>query len=143
MNLTASITLAVSAFLSGSTLQTTDLVSVQPFMEAQTVEEYVRDYFADVPVMIAVAKCESEFRQFDKDGKILKNPTSSAIGIFQIMASIHQDSADADLGLDITNIQGNAAYARYLYEKQGTAPWESSKSCWGKTPEGKAHIAKK
>lgn len=143
MNLTASITLAVSAFLSGSTLPSSNIVAIQPFQTAQTVEEYVREYFADVPVMVAIAKCESQFRQFDEDGNILKNPTSTAIGVFQIMASIHQDHADEALGLDITNVQGNAAYARYLYEQQGTVPWNASKACWGKTQAAKDHFAKK
>lgn len=128
----------VLSFLSGPSQ-----ITVQPFMAAQTVEEYVHEYFADIPVMIAIAECESQFRQFDKDGKILKNPTSTAIGIFQVMASIHQEHADTDLGLDITNIQGNAGYARYLYEKQGTTPWNASKACWSKTEAAKAHVAKK
>lgn len=138
-NLTASSLLAASAIVSGGPLSAE--LATAPFEEAQTVEEYVREYFADAPVMVAIAKCESQFRQYDKDGNILKNPTSSAIGVFQIMASIHQESADADLGLDITNVQGNAGYARHLYEKQGTVPWNASKACWGKTEAGKAHLA--
>ena len=138
----ASVALAFSALLTPGTLQTNELINPQPFNQAQTVEEYVRDYFADAPVMVAVAKCESQFRQSDKDGKILKNPKSTAIGTFQIMASIHQTPAAEKLGLDITTIEGNAAYARYLYEKKGTQPWNASKACWGKTEEAKEHFAK-
>jgi hypothetical protein len=78
-----------------------------------------------------IAQCESQMRQFDKNGNILKNPTSSAIGIMQIMSSIHDPIADK-LGIDIYTIQGNLAYARYLYGKSGTTPWDSSKPCWGK-----------
>ncbi len=140
MHLTASIALAVSAFLTSS-LESTDTLKIQPFGPAQTVEEYVRDYFADEPVMIAIAKCESQFRQTDKNGKLLKNAHSSAIGVFQIMSSIHAGNAEKNLGIDITTIEGNAAYARYLYEKSGTKPWNASKSCWGKTEEAKAHFA--
>jgi hypothetical protein len=139
MHITASIALAVSAFLTGS-FESND-IKVQPFAPAQTVEEYVRDYFADAPVMIAIASCESQFRQSNKDGTILKNAKSSAIGVFQIMASIHQKDAAQNLGLDITTIEGNAAFARYLYEKSGTKPWNASQKCWGKTQEAKDHFA--
>lgn len=140
MHLTTSIALAVSAFLGGS-LESNPTIIVHPFSPAQTVEEYVRDYFADIPVMIAVASCESHFRQSDKDGTILKNAHSSAIGVFQIMHSIHAGNAEKNLDIDITTIEGNAAYARYLYEKSGTKPWNASKECWGKTQEAKDHFA--
>src|SRR3989344_8556163 len=140
MHLTASIALAVTSILSGS-FDSNDTIKIQPFASAQTVEEYVRDYFADEPVMIAIAECESQFRQSDKNGKLLKNSTSSAIGVFQIMSSIHAGNAQKNLGIDITTIEGNAAYARYLYEESGTKHWNASKVCWGKTEEAKAHFA--
>jgi hypothetical protein len=87
--------------------------------------------------MIAIAGCESHFRQYDKDGSVLKNPNSSAIGIMQIMSSAHNDRA-ADLGIDIYTTQGNLAFAKKLYDEQGTAPWNSSKGCWGKTQSAKS-----
>jgi hypothetical protein len=34
-----------------------------------TVEEYVKNYFSDIPIMIEIAKCESRFRQHDQDGQ--------------------------------------------------------------------------
>lgn len=139
MHLTTSVALAVSAFLGGS-FDSENPVVTQPFAPAQTVEEYVRDYFADAPVMIAIAKCESQFTHV-KDGKILKNAKSSAIGVFQIMASLHTETGNK-LGLDITTIEGNAAYARYLYEKEGIKPWKASEACWGKSQEAKDHFAK-
>ena len=139
MHLTTSIALAFTSFLGGSF--DTNTIVLQPFASAQTVEEYVRDYFADEPVMIAIAQCESQFRQSDKSGKLLKNSTSSAIGVFQIMSSIHAGSAEKNLGIDITTIEGNAAYARYLYEESGTKPWKASQGCWGKTKEAKDHFA--
>lgn len=143
MPFATSIALAVSLAFSGSAA-VPEKVSLSPMPAAQTVEEYVREYFNDAPVMIEIAECESQFRQFGKDGNVLKNSAgSSAIGIFQIMASIHEPTAKK-LGLDLNTIQGNAAYARYLFDKQGTKPWEadsSSKNCWGKTRVGKAHLA--
>lgn len=99
----------------------------------QSVEEYVREYFKDAPVMIDIARCESRFRQFDSAGKVLKNPTSTAMGAFQIMASLHAKNAENLLGVSIYDLEGNAAYARYLYEKNGTRDWNASKHCWGKS----------
>ncbi|MBC7836920.1 hypothetical protein H7X87_04060 [Acetobacteraceae bacterium] len=131
MHFTLGLALAVSAALGGSSLQTTISSDFMP--KAQTVEEYTRDYFVDIPVMVAIAGCESHFRQFDKNGNVLKNPNSTAVGVFQIMASIHQESADENLNINIMTIEGNAAYARHLYEEKGTKPWNSSKACWSKT----------
>ncbi len=135
MSFTLGITLALSAVLGGSSAQA---VASQPMPQAQTVKEYVQTYFADIPVMAAIAECESHFTQLDKEGTVVKNPHSSAVGVFQIMASIHAASADDNLGLNIYTLQGNAAYARYLYESQGTAPWNDSKSCWGKAAKAAA-----
>lgn len=144
MSFTVGISMAVSAFFGVNDSQVAAAISPMP--AAQTVEEYVREYFADIPVMIEVAKCESQFRQFNNKGEVLKNPGSSAVGVFQIMGSIHGEFADEKLGLDIYSLQGNAAYARYLYDKQGTKPWEAdmkSKNCWGKTAAAKEHFAAK
>lgn len=111
--------------------------------QSQTVEQYVREYFADEPIMIEVAKCESQFRQFGKDGKVVQNPHSSAVGVFQIMSSIHNTFADDKLGLDIYSLQGNAAYARYIFDRQGTRPWDASKACWGKSKVAQELVAAK
>lgn len=104
--------------------------------QAQSVEQYVQTYFADEPIMIAIAGCESHYRQYDTDGSVLKNSQSSAIGMFQIMASTHAATA-AKLGLDLYTMQGNAAYAQYLYDKESTDPWLASKACWGKSQAAK------
>ena len=138
MSLTLGITLALSAVLGTTTMP---VAQPQAMPQAQTVQQYVQTYFADAPVMIAIAQCESRFTQLDKDGTVLKNPHSSAVGVFQIMASIHATSADENLGMNIYTLQGNAAYARYLYENQGTTPWNDSKACWGKTAAAKAAAA--
>jgi hypothetical protein len=141
MHFTASIALAFSAFLSGGTLQSTETIVVQPFMPAQTVEEYVREYFVDIPVMAAIAKCESRFRQYDKNGSVLRGEIIyEDVGVMQVNETYHKAAA-AELGLNLTVIQDNVAYARYLYDKKGTQPWNSSKACWGKTAEAKAHFA--
>jgi len=94
------------------------------------VETRVRTYFADLPVMIAVAKCESEFRQFNRNGDVLHGGYKKTMtGIFQI-ARIHLLEATT-LGLDINTLEGNMAFARHLYEMEGTTPWDASYACWG------------
>lgn len=114
-----------------ATLVATPAAVVMPLH--QSVEEYVREQFKDAPIMIDIARCESRFRQYDSKGAVLKNPTSSAMGVFQVMASIHANAAKTNLGLDIYSLEGNVDYARYLYERQGTTPWNDSKGCWGKS----------
>lgn len=95
-----------------------------------TVENTVRAYYADVPILIAIAACESNFRQHNSNGKPLYNAGgSSAIGVMQIMSSVHRKSAN-QLGLDITTTEGNLMYARHLYEEEGTRPWNASRHCW-------------
>ena len=96
-----------------------------------STESYVREYFKDIPIMIQIARCESTFKQLNNDGEAIRNHKSSATGVMQIMASIHEDDA-AELGMDINTLEGNIRFAEYLYNKYGTRPWNSSKPCWGK-----------
>lgn len=90
-------------------------------------EKQVREYFADTPVMIEIARCESKFRQFTDAG----NPLRSAgmIGVFQFYESIHAPGASV-LGFDLTTLEGNLGYAKHVYQSEGTAPWNGSKYCW-------------
>lgn len=95
------------------------------------VKEAVRTYFADAPVMSAIASCESEFRQFNVDGSVLHGGYKhTMIGIFQI-APLHLPEAKAH-GFDFNTVAGNIAYAKYLYDRQGTRPWLDSMWCWQK-----------
>jgi hypothetical protein len=34
------------------------------------------------------------------------------------------------LGFDIYTVEGNIAYAKHLYEEQGSKPWQASAGCW-------------
>ncbi len=95
-------------------------------------EKYVRQYFADVPIMIQVARCESHFRQLDSDGEVHRGVVNNAdVGVMQINEFYHLDTAQKE-NYNIYTLEGNTAYARDLYERQGTQPWSSSKPCWGK-----------
>jgi len=96
-------------------------------------EAEVRKYFSDIPVMIQVARCESGFRHTLEDGTVLKGRVDPRdTGVMQINSFYHGKKA-AELGLDLLNLEDNMAYARYLYETQGIAPWNASSSCWGVT----------
>ncbi len=101
--------------------------------KSMTVEEYVRSYFSDIPVMAEIAKCESRFRQYDKDGSILRGEENSLDrGVMQINEYYHSEDSQK-LGYDIMTLEGNTAYARYLFDKYGVKPWQSSSKCWDKT----------
>jgi len=90
-----------------------------------SIEDRVREYFADIPVMIEIARCESKFRQFTDSGSVLRGGASGQfVGIFQFMESIHSSVART-LGHDLATVDGNLAYARHLYTQQGTRPWAS------------------
>jgi hypothetical protein len=98
----------------------------------ETVAEYVGDYYADTPILADIAWCESRNRQWNPDGSVFRGAVNHYdVGIMQINSLYHEDTAK-DLGLDIYSLGGNLAYAKYLYDKEGTQPWSSSEACWGK-----------
>ena len=102
-------------------------------VESADTEEIVRSYFSDIPVMIQVARCESTFRHTLADGSVLRGKVDNRdTGVMQINTYYHGETA-AELGLDLENIYDNMAYARDLYERQGTQPWSASAPCWGRT----------
>ncbi len=122
-------------------LATTSVVVDQPIVadvtaepkKTITVEEQVRAYFSDIPVLIDVARCESTFRQTDTDGKVIRglvNPED--VGVMQINEHYHKENAE-HLGYDINTLDGNIAFARHLYGIYGTEPWSASQKCWDKT----------
>jgi len=103
-----------------------------PLITKANTEDEVRTFFEDIPVMINIASCESKFRQFDEEGIPLRGGWGNAmVGVFQFYEAIHRGTA-ASLGFDLATLQGNLQYAKHLYTTSGTAPWASSKSCWGK-----------
>lgn len=112
-----------------------------PLTDSENVEAFIKDYFADIPIMTKIARCESRNRHFNKSGQVLRGEkTPLDRGVMQINLYYHQATAEK-LGLDLHDIDDNVAYARYLYEKQGAKPWMSSSACWSKFTS--AEIAKK
>jgi hypothetical protein len=112
-----------------------------PISDSKNVEKFIEDYFADIPIMTKIARCESRNRHLDKNGNILKGEiTPLDRGVMQINLYYHEETA-RKMGLDLHNIDDNVAYARYLYEKYGAKPWMSSSHCWSKFSSNE--IAKK
>jgi len=96
----------------------------------KTVKEHVNEYFKEDPIMIKVAWCESRFRQYDKDGNLFRGIVNkSDVGVMQVNTYYHGKTAEK-LGLDLSTLEGNLAYAKRLYEREGTTPWNSSSPCW-------------
>lgn len=136
IEITTAIALLISSFSPissalaqdvGNSLNTQSLVAIE---NPVTLETYVRNYFAETPVLAEISRCESHFRQFDSEGNVLRGTVNkSDVGLMQINEYYHQDKAD-ELELDLKTIEGNLAYAKYLYDKQGVTPWKASSKCW-------------
>ena len=134
--LTTSIAFLVSVFsnnmidASSSPIVMADVVSITAPM---TLEDHVREYFADTPILAEIARCESTFKQIGTNGKIIRGKVNSSdIGIMQINEYYHKAKATS-LGYDLYTLEGNLAYGQYLYDKEGSRPWNSSSKCWSKT----------
>lgn len=103
-----------------------------PITNSQNVKRFVSDYFEDIPILARIAECESHNRQYDKNGDVLRGEKNNFdIGVMQINELYHLEDSEK-LGLDIHTIEGNVAFARHIYEKQGAKPWMSSSACWSK-----------
>lgn len=101
-----------------------------PVHDQAAVQARVTEVFTDTPAMIAVAKCESDFRQFTDTGNVFRGGyNNQMIGAFQFYESVHAATAHT-LGYDLYTLDGNIAYAKHLYDTQGITPWNSSKTCW-------------
>jgi hypothetical protein len=99
----------------------------------KVVEAYLRKAYANEPILVDIARCESNFKQFDDQGNIIRGRVNNGdVGVMQINEKYHADMAKK-LNFDLYSLEGNTAYAKHLYEEQGTQPWASSQKCWGDT----------
>jgi hypothetical protein len=103
-----------------------------------TLEQHVRAYFVENPILAEVAKCESRFRHFGKTGVLRGDFDRNDIGVMQINERYHAERAEKN-GFDIHALDGNLGYAAWLYEREGLQPWKSSRACW-KHAEALAYI---
>jgi len=120
-----------SAFLPSSGIPVGD--ANHGFTESPTIEEYVGTYFEETPLLAKVAWCESRNRQFTKNGDIFRGKVNNRdVGVMQINEYYHGKRAE-ELGYDLYSLDGNLTYAKYLFEKEGVAPWKASSKCWNKS----------
>lgn len=134
---TASTTASIDLESASSTQATSTAATSTPVVPPTNdgIEAKVRAYFASLPIMTEIARCESKFRQYNKLGDALDGGAGGMIGIFQIHAKVHADFAKS-MGMDIYTVDGNMAYAKYLNGKEGTNPWLSSIGCWNAADSG-------
>ncbi len=158
IELTTSLLMLASAFTSvgggvSSDAATATPATVTPTTVSQPIskdrplstvstEAYVQDYFKDVPILAEISRCESTFRQFGSDGRVIRGKVNTGdIGVMQINKYYHEDDA-AKLGFDIYTIDGNLGYAKWLYQKYGSDPWSSSSKCWKQALKISTEIAR-
>lgn len=99
-------------------------------VKVKTTEEIVDEHFKDTPILKKVASCESQNRQFDENGNVIRGfQNSQDVGYMQINEKYHLQTS-IKLGLDIYTLEGNLDYAKYLYKTQGLKPWVYSSYCW-------------
>lgn len=98
-------------------------------MTVEDIKPIVREYLG--AHMLPTIACESGFKQFDKDGKVLRSPTND-VGIFQINVD-HWGDIAKELGYDIYTPIGNAKMARHIYSVQGPRAWVCYQLLYGKT----------
>lgn len=122
---------AVAITAASATTGSSEKAKVIVLQDRKAVEKYLREQYADTPILVEIARCESTFAQFDKNGKVIRGRVDNQdVGVMQINERYHLETATT-LGFDIHTIEGNVAYAKHLYEQQGAAPWKASKPCWG------------
>lgn len=138
IELTSAVALLISSLYGPATAVAQDLAgdintqSQTAIEQPVTLAKYVQEYFAETPILAKIAFCESTLRQVDKSGKVLRGKVNpDDVGLMQINESYHGEKA-VSMGLDLETIEGNLAYAKYLYDNQGTAPWSASAKCWNK-----------
>ena len=107
------------------------VASIAKEINKKELENYLEKHFADTPILIEIARCESQLTHFREDGRVLRGRVDSAdVGVMQINERYHLENAKKR-GLDIHTVEGNVAYAKYLYENYGSKPWKASSPCWG------------
>ncbi len=103
--------------------------------DPENVKRFIENYFSDIPLLKKVAFCESSLRHFEKDGSVRRGKQNRYdVGVMQINELYHAKEAKT-LGIDLETIDGNVAFARHLFEREGSRPWNSSSPCWDKSED--------
>ena len=82
----------------------------------------------DAPVMIKISACESGLRH-TKNGEVIKSKTGDG-GVFQINQVHNKRLEELKLNPDV--LEDNIAYAKILFDENGTRDWYMSRKCWSK-----------
>jgi len=110
----------------------TEVVDIKNATSSAHIKLITKEYFKNSPIVAEIARCESTYRQFNADGSVLRGKVNSAdVGVMQINEKYHLKRS-IELGIDIYTLEGNLAYGKYLFTKQGSQPWNASKPCWGR-----------
>lgn len=138
---TIGILMALSGLAQSSTVTSIDSnleaegAKTSSIVLEEDVEEFVREYFKDTPILADVARCESTFRHLGKDGYVIRGIVDKRdVGVMQINEGYHLETANK-LGHNIYTLEGNMDYAKLLYQKFGLSPWKASSKCWLKNLE--------
>ncbi len=102
-------------------LVTTNESILVPAPREPTFKDLVIMEFPDAPVMVRICEAESGCTPE------AKNPTSSALGGFQILKGTWEQYKCVGSRIEASS---TIACARKIYDKEGTTPWNSSKSVW-------------
>lgn len=95
------------------------------------------DIWAGYPLLKAICACESssahpwnEPRQFINGKPLWSLAGTPDVGACQISLKYHATTTYL-MELDVMNsFEDNVAYAKYLFDKEGTKPWRASQKCW-------------
>lgn len=108
-----------------------------PTAQAEEVEVPSKPQVPELyPTLKRICSCEStgqpdrEPQQFNADGSVKRgkiNPLDT--GMCQINLHYHEEAA-TKMGLDLETSYGNATYANWLFDREGSTPWNWSRSCW-------------
>lgn len=94
------------------------------------LEEVLKEGLAyrDYRILKEVIRCESGWRQYWKDGRLIVS--SGNIGLGQINRSAHERTYTA-MGMDVRGTKDNLRFTVFLYRRDGLRPWrEWSGHCW-------------
>lgn len=106
-----------------------EIIELKHDIEPEMYHLILADFGTSTPEAMEVSWCESNLRQFNKDGTVLRGRINPAdVGAFQINEIIHAKEIKR-LGLDVHTLEGNIKFAAHLYRKNGWRDWKWSYSC--------------
>lgn len=124
------LSLALASAAQADTPTVTNLPKAN-LADSSSIKQTIIAFFPNAPIMVQVAKCESELRHRTKSGALLPNQGGgSARGTFQVLMRIHAPEM-RKMGLNPDNDRDYMVYVKHLYDTFGLTPWQPSRHCWG------------